>query len=413
MTIALKRGLKFDNFIAFIFALRAVTFVWLAFASNEYSPLFANAVNILRYITIPLGLLYLLRNKNINYNNIILLIPLIFYFMMLVVNTYGGYKGSYLHELISIGIFLLMSKKEKKQTFKYFYYIVLVSCSISIILYIVYMLGLKSIFKTVGFYNDGVLSSYYKQFFVFAIMDGGFSIPRLCGIFNEPGGLGTVCALLFAAVYKKTGNIQKIILLLSLVFSFSLGGYVLVSVYFLLLSIIEKRWKLICFAVLLVILFFVLPHIDFHNEFLNEVFARFKITNFELAGNNRTSELFDAEFLNFIKSSDVFLGKGATYGLDLGSSSYKNLVLQFGILGTGLFFVLWLFIAFYCGQNNKYCIILLIVFIISLYQRPVALTNSYGYVVLFGSFSWLTQKEMTINQILVNGGLRICEQTTS
>ena len=116
---------SFDNFVALIFALRAITFVWLAFASNEYSAIYANAVLLLRYITIPLGVFYFIRHKRINDSYICLLAPLLLYFSMLVLNTYGGYKGSYLHELFSIGIFLLMSNKQKLKVFKCFFYIIL------------------------------------------------------------------------------------------------------------------------------------------------------------------------------------------------------------------------------------------------------------------------------------------------
>ena len=381
-----------EKLIALLFSLRAITFVWLAFASDIYMPWFSLLVLVLRYATIPIGVFYLCKQRGVSTADAKLLLPLIFYFLMLVVNTYGGYQGSYIHELISIGCFLLMNRDMKIRIFEYFYKIILISCAISIFVYVAYMLRIPIGFSQHPFYNDGVHSSYYQRWLIFAVLDNGYSIiPRLCGIFNEPGGLGTVCGLLFAATFNYSGKWEKIILATTTVLTLSLAGYVLIIVY-LIIYLAQKSWKYAAVAVALAVLFFAIPHIDWGNAEINSFAQRFAITSEGLAGDNRVKTSFDDEY-QLMSSTEVFFGKGATYTSESGTSSYKNYIMQFGILGFGVYLLLWLSAALKSSQRNRNCLILLLIFLISLYQRPVPLTNSYGYVLIFGGFLWILAKQ--------------------
>ena len=393
-------ALRTDNIIAFIFALRAITFVWLAFASDIYMPIYANIVVILRYISIPLGLYYIgIRQRMIEKQSISLLIPIIYYWLMLVFNTYGGYKGSYIQEVLAIGCFVLMCREEKKRIFEYFYKVILAVCIISIVLYIFHLFKFPIGFTTVPFYNNGTLSTYYKKWFIFCIMDSGVigNIPRLCGIFNEPGAFGTVCALLFCAIFEHSSIKEKIVIITSIIFSFSLAGYVIVLIY-LAIQYSNKNIKYSIVSIAVVIIFLAIPYIDWGNENINHFAQRFLITEAGLQGNNRSNELFSSVFGDFLHSSDVLFGKGANYStMEVGVGLHQRYFYEFGILGFGLYFAMWLIGAIREAHKNKACIILLVIFIVSLLQRPVTLTNSYGYVLLFGGYCFLQSQTESNN----------------
>lgn len=382
-----------ENVVAVLLALRAITYVWLAFASSIYLPIFAVLVTVLRYITIPFCLYYVaVKQRRVDTGDAFVLIPLFVYWLLLVFNTYGGYQGSYLHELISIGCFLVMNKNMKLRVFQLFYKIVVILGLISILVYIAYMIKLPIGFDTMPFYNDGVHTSFYRRWFIFAVMDSGYSLPRLCGVFNEPGGLGTVCGLLFAATFPFSTRIEKAILIVTTICSFSLAGYILILVY-LIIYLAQKDWRYSLIVLALTVFLVMIPNIDWHNEELNTFAQRFSITSQGLLGDNRTRTAFDMEYQQILKSSSVWFGKGATYTANSGVSSYKTFIAQFGVLGFGLFFILWMMATLKKAGKNKNCLILLLIFLISLYQRPVTLINTYGYVMIFGGFAWIINEE--------------------
>ncbi|MPM67289.1 hypothetical protein SDC9_114211 [bioreactor metagenome] len=344
----------------------------------------------------PLGVLYLLKQRTLLSRDIEFLVPLLMYWLFLVFNTYGGYKGSYIHELISIGCFLLMRKDEKIRVFHFFYWIILICNIVSIIVYLCNILNINIGFTTLPFYNDGIETSIYNKWFIFATMgDPRYSLIRLCGIFNEPGALGTVCALLFASSFNYSKKREKIVWILTALFSFSLAGYMLLITY-LIIYLWNKNWRSIVVVLVFIVFFLATPRIDWGNDQFNTFAKRFEITTHGLMGDNRIRTTFNIEFEQFKNSSDYPFGKGANFTLIEGTASYKNYIIQFGIIGFILYFSVWIIAALRQSRGNKDCIILLIVFLISIYQRPVTISNSYGYVLIFGGMEWIISQRNAI-----------------
>ena len=350
------------SIVAFLFALRAVTFVWLAFATDMYMPIYADIVLFIRYSTAAIGPLY------------------VFFFSKTIERK--------IQEAIAISSFLLFDKSEKIKVFRLFYYIILVCNVISLFLYILYLLRVP-IFKVVFFYNDGIHSSYYNKWFIFAVLgDWLYTLPRLCGLFNEPGALGTVCGLLFAATFRYSSRIEKIILIVTAICTLSMAGFLLIIITYVIF-LWGKSKKSTILVMLLLVFYLCIPYINWGNELLNSFAQRFVITSTGFAGDDRINDTFKTIYNEFLKTNNVFFGMGATYSSETGSSSYKSLILQFGFLGFGLFFALWLASVLLASKKNRNCLALVAVFIISLYQRPVTVTNSYGYMMLFGAIEWL------------------------
>ena len=142
--------------------------------------------------------------------------------------------------------------------------------------------------------------------------------------------------------------------------------------------------------------FLVLPNIDFHNNAINELVGRFAITKSGLAGNNRTNSVFDAEYAEFSNSIYYWFGMGCGAVLASGVASYKScFMVPFGIVGTSWLLGSWLFAALKCSKQDKMCLIYVMFFFVSLYQRPYAIISIWGYIFLFGGIEWL--KDSTNN----------------
>lgn len=382
------KKINIKNIVALLFALRAISFVWLAFASDIYMPSYAVLVNIIRYSTILIGFAYILFSKNIKREYFIYTLPVIYYWLMLVFNTYGGYYGSYIQELICICCFLLMDEEQKIRIFKYFYIIIQICNLISLILYACYIINIP-IFNVVPFYNDGIQTSYYHQFGIWAVMgDRQYSLPRLCSIFNEPGGLGTVCGLLFAATYSYSSKKEKLLLVITTICSFSMSGYIII-LFSLAIHLWSKSVKYTLGIVAIIIFFLMIPKIDWGNDFLNSFAKRFEITSSGIAGNDRTNATFDSLYKSVLHSKNAIFGMGANYTEGMGTASIKSSLVQFGIVGFGIYIILWLLSVLRASKLNKNCLILVIVFSIAILQRPATFTNSYGYILLFGAISFL------------------------
>lgn len=396
-TITSSKGflnkITISDVVSLLFALRAISFVWLAFASSGEMTLLVDIVFLVRYSTVAIGPLYvLIKSRMIKKEQYLYLFPVLLFLMMHIFNTYGGYHGTYLQEAISIGSFLLFDRNDKIKVFHYFYSIVFVCSIVSIVLYILYIINVP-IFKLTPYYNNGVQTSYYHSWFIFAIEgDRKYTLPRLCGIFNEPGGLGTVSGLLFASKYNELSKKEKIIWIFTVLFTFSVAGYILIMMSYALHSW-KKGPKYILIFIGIIIFFLLIPHIDWRNDFLNRYAQRFAITSNGLAGNDRTNAVFNSIYDEFLHSNKVFFGMGANYSQGTGASSYKALILQFGFWGFGLYFVFWFISALNASRNNRECIVLIIVFLFSFLQRPMTITNSYGYMLLFGGMEWILEKD--------------------
>ena len=172
----------------------------------------------------------------------------------------------------------------------------------------------------------------------------------------------------------------------------SLAGVLLLFIY-LIIYLAQRNWKNAVVAVGLFVFLLMIPKIDWGNSDINAFAQRFAFTASGLAGDNRTRSQFDVEFTQLLHSNEVFFGKGAAYTAESGTASYKNYIVQFGVIGFGIYILLWINSALSVAKMNKECLILLLVFLVSIYQRPVPLTNAYGYLVIFGGFLWIQDQE--------------------
>lgn len=386
--------LNIEMVVILIYALFATHGVMLAFASSYYSVTLAILIPIISYISLPLGMFILWKKSWIDRKNFALLsLPLLYWFFLLM-HTDGGYSGEWLVALIAICCFCMFCNSMKRYIFEFFYWIILLNNIISIFYWICYLLNIDIGFQKVPFYSDLLkinVERYYIKWGIFAIFEEGKEL-RLCGIFNEPGALGTICALFLIATFSYSKLWQKFLLIIAGFLSFSFAFYLMIFV-FAACYLIRRNAKNVVLLIFFLLAFLILPQIDWGNNSFNLVMNRFRVTENGFAGNNRTTKEFDYEFDQMKKSGDIWFGYGEGKALASGSLSYKNYVVQFGYIGYGLLLAQWFIAGIVRARGNKDACLLLFFFLLSLYQRPGAMVHIYGYVLLFGGFEYLLYHE--------------------
>lgn len=392
----------FAELVIWIFAIYTCRGAWLAFDRMRYLPWFAYFSLASAALSALLGALYVISKRQVEREYLYyFLLPITFYFFHLI-HTYGGYTGGVERTLATTGVFVLLPKNMKKEIFKRFYWIVQITNIISIIIWICYMTHINIGFHIEPYYTDSKYANYIR-WFIFAIyrnsIHSSFMAYRLCSIFNEPGVLGTLCGLLFICTAKYSKKWEKVLLIIAGTLTYSLAFFLLVFLY-IAIDVCSKKPRNIIFVVLFAAIFLAIPHIDFHNEYYNLIASRFAIVDGKFAGDNRTNDAFNYGYELFIKTSDIWFGKGYGYFFpgvfDNGSSYKSHFILPIGIFGFLIFMFQWIFAGLHIGKKHRNTVIFLFLFLISLYQRPSAIEGILGYIFVFGGIEWMNEQEESV-----------------
>ena len=393
-----KISINLKEIVVWLFALFGVRSVWLAFNSMEYSPLYYILNLMIGYLCIPAGLFLLVKVQKCKVAKkdfLLIAIPLT-YWIMCVLNTYGGWKlGNGIVTLVQISIFLLLDSRIKIAIFDRFYKIIQACNAISIFVWICYQLRIPIGFQTVNFYYGEFAS--YNKWIIFAMYHNNSSFTtltdRLCGIFNEPGALGTICAFLFIATFKYSKRWEKILLLVTGGLTYSAAFFVLVFGY-LVMYLFQKNVKYAVIAVMIGLLFLQIPKIDFGNDALNLLASRLEITDSGFAGDNRIDARYKAGYEAMKDTDEIYFGYGKDFTFGDSTSSYVKYIVQFGFIGFGIMMLQW-GIAAMSRVKSREQFIYILFFFISLYQRPAPITSILGFILIFGGLAWMQQKADT------------------
>ena len=199
------------------------------------------------------------------------------------------------------------------------------------------------------FYGDTTSDSYYlvKNYFVFVQLSSSFTeipLERFLSIFLEPGYLACLIVMIFFIDgFKFKENKSNCILLTALLLTFSIAGYILFVIFYLIRKMKDSKYRLLSILGVLGLVCAIYLYGTFYNggdnEINNQVLARFQYDEQRgtLEGYNRTTEAFDAYFNKFISSSSVFVGDPISYnrlfqggGANVGIKYY---IMVYGLLG--------------------------------------------------------------------------------
>ncbi|MBR5296192.1 MAG: hypothetical protein IKU24_06340 [Clostridia bacterium] len=250
----------------------------------------------------------------------------------------------------------------------------------------------------------------YRLYMGVAVMleNAGEEMPRLCGLFREPGFVGTLGALFLLGdkfTFKKWENT---VIFVSCVFTFSVAFYLLFILGLLLKKVVASNTKrgLISgiLAIVLVVgayfAFLVIPFTE--SSPFAELQERLVITEDGLAGDNRmTEEYAVAAYENWAESGTkkVLFGYGEDNRKVPGTNrtiwqkahSVKEYIYNFGVLALVILLVTLIASTLVKyrgvkGISKRYILVLLIIFILSIYQR-YAVCKFFYLCALFGGAS--------------------------
>ena len=222
------------------------------------------------------------------------------------------------------------------------------------------------------------------------------SLYRLCGIYNEAGLVGTLCALfLVADKYRIKNRWENTVLLVSGTLSFSLAFYLMLGVYFVLINIGKHKFKNAMSLVGVIFAIIVFLNMDFDNPALSEIQSRLQIADGELVGDNRTNSRFDKLFDEIYDDPVAIIvgyGMGSIGTIQrrflIDGSSYKCLIYDYGYLGVGVF-IIWLYFLAHTQKGTKWSpniVVLFVIYLLNIYQRPSMFYPSYLIIFIGGVY---------------------------
>lgn len=321
------------------------------------------------------------------------LIPVCYY----AVAYFDSYDAGDFAVLSLLKLMLVFLLNEDVQANIYIVYrkCIVVMAAAGIIAYVLYFLHIPGLYSIVEYYGQ-LGGSYINYHFAYLYQDS--TILRLCGLFNEPGYLGTVIALILCIEkldFKKKGNI---ILLIAGFLTISLAFYMVIILY-MILQAYKKPKHMVFLLVLFFVLFFVLPNIQFSNPALMRFANRLNFANGGLTGDNRSNIYVDTALFSMIKSS-AYWGFGGGYSSEnfKAVSTFKTYLIDYGFLGFAIIYGPLIVRALYRSRKNVAAMCYTICFFVSVYQRPNIYTILYFLLIECGISYLLVDRNSRTNE---------------
>lgn len=368
-------------------------FLWTTFPSS--GPLLL-CYKLIQIMVLAIGLFYFLFYSKPGRNDMLFAVFIILVYWGVNIRVYktGIHldAGTVIKGIIFSYIFLL-GPKEKRMAFDIFKCIFAVSLIPAILIFCINLLTAKMPYTVLQSMEIEKINDtmWYRQYPAAVVLDASYyngSIRRICGMFNEPGVVGTLCALLLSAdQFRLKHHWINQIVLLGGILSFSLAFFLLSAAYLILFYALKSIKKLfavgVAMAILLASLHFLFPDNDFLNVY---IFNRIKITSEGLSGNNRTSSEFEQFYSDFWEEDNVIFGEGKGYGTGFSSSSYKTVITSSGVWGLGVIFLFLISYTAVYSRREKLPWLFLAAYLLSFYQRPDIINCTY--LLLFCGGVW-------------------------
>lgn len=347
-----------------------------------------NILRVIVYVCVVLSAIIItIKNTKKAYLPIAILIPLVYVFII----YYNSYTKAGFNALLLLELecFFLLEDVEKKKIYDYFKgYIYLLSL-IGIIVYFCSIIGIPLLHTTVPYY-DHTSTVYLNYGFTYLSRYGG--VTRLCGLFNEPGYLGTMIAFVLCTENMNLKDKKNIIMFIAGCCTLSVAFFLIVALYTIITKVKDPKY-IIPLVLLFAFYFFVLPHIHFSNVAVQRLVNRLSFANGALVGDNRSNSVIDGVLADVLSSPEYMLwgyGNGYTSTLTYlgGISTYKSYIINFGLVGFGLIFIPPILEAIRQSRMNRTIVIYIICFVLSIYQRPNIYSLSY-FAVLYGGIIYM------------------------
>lgn len=226
-----------------------------------------------------------------------------------------------------------------------------------------FIIGLSLIFWLLHF-NDILILPLYRQLdlsiignpgylddYLFFVHSDGLLFPRFYSIFEEPGALGVLLSLVILANKYNFRDKRIIVLLLGLIFTYSLAGYITFICGLALYKISSLKTlvkSIFIVGVVVTIFYFLFRDVEVLDWLIFD-----RISNFGDRGlEQRNSDELNKFYSTYITSLASITGMGEGYsGAHFTGSSYKFFFIDYGWLGVVALLLLYVSIAKRYGRS--------------------------------------------------------------
>lgn len=305
-----------------------------------------------------------------------------------IITSFGSFAN--------IACVLLLSRLDKYNLLEFITNVLTCILVISVVGWIFRLIGYTfPVFEYVDLQNN---QHYLNNCYVFYDSADILSVifPRFRGIFIEPGQLATPCVFLFFARGAKIRDWKNAILLLCILLSFSLAGYVCLLVGLFLKFLFTKGKARIAYILGFVLFigtlsFYGIKYTKSDDPFVSLIIERLEYDEeLGISGNNRTDSEFDTHFEQYIKSDKTLFGMGDEIPIGYASwtnhaSGIKKFFVNFGLLGIITMIVLTVMLLYrnYCRQSLTFFIVIWLGFIV----RDMLQTQFWLIIAILGFFN--------------------------
>ena len=243
-------------------------------------------------------------------------------------------------KVVPLVLFIQLTSSEKRLFIRSFTWIFSIILLISLLFFTLFQIGVPLPYSRISHF-DAHYSEFYN-YYAF-IIDGHLGIfTRFRSVFTEPGHVGMFVALLMYVNNYKLLKWQRVVFLISIIWSFSLAAYILLCLGYILHLVLSRRLsKYVLFLPLGLLIAFLFVKLYYNNNkdsLISElIISRLQMTeDGNIAGNNRHTGEFTRYYENFANSPRYITGLGCDVSqltFLSGNASYKNFILENGIIG--------------------------------------------------------------------------------
>lgn len=347
---------------------------------------------------------YYFKKEFVNYG-----VWLAFLFISILIGYSSSGFTSFVYKIISICplFFVISLKTAYKEDFLFFISNVFsVFLIVSIVGWGLCVIGISSPYQILEFDNSNSIDAQYvfENHYLFLMNITRLEtilFPRFCSVFLEPGYLGCLMVLLLC-VRKFKLDRKNIVFYITLFFTFSLAGYILlfIGAFLRLLKNTERKlFAITIFASFIGLSYFFIRNYNNGNNYMNDmILSRMEYDEDKgIEGNNRSSYSTDKYFWNrFIKGSDLMLGvgKNADRIINPGDTDWKVYVIRYGLIST-VCFLSFIFYPLFRARNKSDCLILSTIYFLIFVQTSSMITSlMYLTIYMLGSDKFETSNNI-------------------
>lgn len=242
-------------------------------------------------------------------------------------------------------------------------------------------------------------------FYLKTTWDNGI-LTRFNAFFLEPGHLALLCTFLLVANRFRVKEFKWLwVLLVSVAFSFSLAGYLLTFMGFVLLKIDSILKGILAVALTIAVVVGLQSFLGEDSSINKLILERIERDESQgIKGNNRFSGNTDFVFERSVKSGDVWFGVSDKVNMKLvNGAGYKIYLVQYGIVGALLALLVYITLI-PPHPDYRYSVVFIVILMMCFMQRSYPGWWSWLFPYVAGSYVAADEKRK-VKELGLNSGL--------